>query len=645
MPKNIISTDDRQEIRSAMAGLSGARAKAEAQLWATRLDCHISRIYEITEDVRPPRKQRTDSGKRRADIDHPMVRFALECVVANRLDPDLAIETVLAQPEFAGQEFPISLGSFRRLLRERGLDRKQRRSPRHAFRSWEAKAPLERFQFDISGLKQRWWYDISNRRILRVNELQVSGNHPNENRNRVQVWSFHLVDDYSRFRYVRFVAVDKPNSGHVIDFLLECFRNLGIPLALYTDNDPIIVCKRMRRAASILDRAFAESGGFKLEQHTPGRPQATGKVEAGHRICEKFWNLIGLKRVTPDLKTLNKLAANVCDGDSRVPSRATGIAPLLRFNQGHQAIRIPPPALLDSAFKATPYRLSVAGNLTIRVEGATYQLPRAANLRHNGQNVPNPFLGLAGRRGDAFKIDVVWPPAADYFVCIVDGRQYEFDRVLATPDAAGEFRAMPESIGQQTEKIIRASARARRAANKEAGVEIVTPGIDVPLAAQVAGAVVAGAQFNAGTAGVSPASSLASSQSGISNLESGISTVAGHRSSVAQPGAVAANTSMFPRKRIETDPALIAALAPGAVPPSMMTGQIVNRWTAAEQLQAVDLLPAELTSADKAWLDRVFAGRDEMLDTELRALLADRVEEEIRTVSGSARVVQMRETA
>lgn len=571
MPKNIISPDDRQEIRSALAGLAGARAKQAAQQYASLLNCHVSRIYEITKDLRPARKPRADKGKRRADLlQHEGLKFVTECVLVKRLDPDLAIETAEAN----GFNVPVSEGTVRRYLRERGLDRRQRRSPIHAFRSWEAKAPLEIFQFDITGLKERWYEDVRTRRILHLSDLDVSTNHPNENRNRVKLWSFHLCDDYSRVRYVRFVAVDKPNSCHVIEFLLECFRVLGVPLVLYTDNDPIIVSRRMARASDILNRAFAESGGFRLAQHTPGRPQATGKVETGHRIVEKFWNSIGLKLETPRLADLNRYAANVCDRYSRVPNRATGIAPLLRFNEGHQAKRIPPPALLDSAFKASTYTVAVSGDLTISIEKVRYQLPRREQLGR----LPNPFLLLAGRRGS--KIEVVWPPDADYFVAIVDGMQYELDRVVAQSDAAGEFRTLPESAAQQTMKAARASHAERRRAHKEAGTEIVVPGMDVPFAA----------------AGVSE------------------------------------QTAIFPRKEINPSLAQWANVAPEAVAPSVVDGQLVNRWTAAEQLQAEELLPTPLSSRDKDWLDKVFAGRDEMAIGELREALATRVEEPARIV-------------
>lgn len=587
MPRTRITAETKQELRNALSGLAGARAVAEVGRWATLLDVDKSRIYEVTKDLRPERKQRADKGKRRADLKHPLVEFALERIIVNRLDPDVAIETTMAQPEFKGQTFPVSLGTLRRYLRQNGLDRKQRRHPRHAHRSWEAKAPREIFQFDITGLKERWWADVNTRRILHLTDLDVSRNHPNENKNRVKVWSFHLVDDYSRLRYVRFVAVDKPNTAHVIEFLWAAFREMGIPQKLYTDNDPIIVSRRMRRAADVFDRVFADSGGFKLEQHRPGNPRATGKVEVGHQIMEAFWNIISLKSKTPSFESLNLLAERVCEKKNREVNRATGMPAVLRFNEGHAALRMPPAAVLDSAFKANCFEVTVTGSVTFKYDGAEYQLPRSANLKWNSQIVPNPFLSIAGRRG--MKMEVVWPPEADYFVAIVDGTQFELDRVVAQADAAGDFRTVADSVGQQAEKAIRESARVRRKANKAAGTEIVAPGLDVDFE--------------------------------------------------VKQSPIAANTTIFPKKQIAPEPADWARH--GVVAPSLIDGQPIDLWSAAELLKEEGAFePTEagqIAAHDMTWLKSVFAGRDEIKDTELRAAV------ELRSqIADSTRVVAMR---
>jgi transposase InsO family protein len=563
MPRSIINDDDRQEIRAALAGLSGPRAKAEAQRWADFKGCHIDRIYTVTKDLRPDRKKRTDSGKRRVGLlEHPGMKTFAELVTANKLDPDQAIEMTRAN----GQDIPVSLGTARRYLREHGLTRRNRRSGVRPYRRFEADAPGEIYQFDISGVKERW-VDLKTRRILHVSPLEVSKNHPNTKVNRVQIWKFVLVDDYSRFKYVRFVASSQIDSEHVNNFLLGAFREMGIPQILYTDNDSKIVSRRMRRAESILNRAFADSGGFKLDQHTPGNPQATGKVEVTHQLVEKFEKYIGACDRVPTLEELNKFTLRLCSKVNWTVHRVTGEMPAIRFRHGNSVMRVPPPEILNSAFTATEFMREVRPDLTFSYDAVVYQLPRNALL--GGER--NPFVDWVGQ-----KLKFVWPTDADYFVVIgLNGRAYELDRCIAKADRAGEFRTPAESIAQQATKLLAASAKEKKAARRAAGEERIVPGIHVDFA-----------------------------------------TVA----TVSQPSSI----EIFPRKKIETNPELLAVLAPGTIPPSMVTGQLVNRWTAAEQMQDAELLPAELTSDDKAWLDHVFADRDQMLDTELRALLEAR---------------------
>lgn len=556
-----------QEIASALSGLSGARAKAEISKLAIRYGVSESRLYDVSRAVRPKRKPRTDKGKRRADLlAHEGLRFATELRVLKSLDPDLSMETARAN----GFDVPVSLGTYRRYLRETGLNRRQLRDGRRPHRRWEAANPLDLFQFDISGVKERW-IDQTTRRILHVTPLTVSKNHPNKNSNLVPLWKFGLVDDHSRLRYVRFIACDKPNSIHVIDFLLQAFRELGIPLVLYTDNDRIIISKRMQRAASILDRAFASSGGFRLEQHKAGNPQATGKVEVGHQIFERFERLIGVKYETPDLATLNEFTIAVCHRYNWTTHRETGAQPALRFRNGHSAVRVPPAALLDEAFKADEFEVSIRADLTFGFQGVRYQLPRSANVC----TLPNPFLSLAGRRG--VKITIVWPPNADYFVAIVDGNEFEIERRVAESDAAGEFKTVAQTPGQQAVKSLEKSAATRKRQHKESGTDLIVPGIDVPFA-------VAGAD--------------------------------------RQPVAV------LPRPKVETSPELLAAMGVGIVPPSMVQGRLLGLYAAATLFAEEGAFERnemdQVSIADLDWLRSVFAGREEVSDAELRNALAQR---------------------
>jgi transposase len=449
----------KQEIRESLSGLRGPRAKVEVERLSKHLGVSASTVYQAARSVRPARKQRADSGKRRADLlEHEGLRFAAELVVIKHLDPDLALETA----RLNGFDIPVSDATFVRYLRERGLSRDERRNGRRPYRAWEADAPGELFQFDMSSVKERW-LDIRTRRILRVTELEVSKNHPNQNPNRVPLWKFALTDDYSRYKFVRFYAIDYPNQSYVADFLLEAFRMMGVPLTLYTDKDSKITGARMQNVASILSRAFAETGGFKLEQHEAGNAQASGKVERLHLFFEKFERLIGIKYRKPGIEELNDFCANVCEALNWKQHRSTGEKPAIRFNSKRRVLRVPPPAVLNSAFMADSYTPLLTDSLTITIKGGIYQVPQE-----------RPFTDWIGRQ-----VEVLWPPDVGFFILRgFDKTDYEITKVLWKPDAAGEFKKPQESTRQRATKALKTSEKERRRSHIEAGTDLKVPFFD-----------------------------------------------------------------------------------------------------------------------------------------------------------------------
>lgn len=572
MPKTILNEAETQEARAALMGLSGPCAKSEAQRLADHFGCHVSRVYAATKSSRPKRKARTDRGKRRVDLKNDAgMSLATSLVVGHNLDPDLALETARAN----GFATPISLGTYRRQLREAGLNRSQRRSRRVVHRRFEAERPGQIYQFDISGVKERW-VDVRNKRILQVHAGDVNANHPNRKSTRVPLWKFTMQDDHSRFLYTRFVACLKPNSCHVIDFELEAFRAMGVPQVLYTDNDSVIVSKLNQRAASILDHAFAASEGFKLSQHMPYNSNATGKVEKSHQMVEKFEKLISIGEV-PTVDDLNVFAARFCDYYNNTDHRTTGIKPELRFRAGHAVMRVPPDALLNDAFKAREFEVKVNSDVTISVDAKSWQLPRSAKIAstlHGAKEVDNPFIDLAQIENGACK--VVWPIEAEWFIAIAGGIDFEFLKVEAVADLADEHKSVAESTSERNTKHFKEVAASNKKAVREAAKRgeqspIVVPGIDVKF--EIA----------------------------------------------AQP-----RPAMMPRQKV--DPSLVewANLAPGAIAPSMVDGRLLTYFQAAETLQEQDELSNPLNLSDQAWLKSVMAGREKVSETELREQLEKR---------------------
>ncbi len=538
-----------------MRGLTGPQAAAEAQRLSSFYGCSVDRVYSLSREVRPARRTRADKGTRAVCIfENDTLRHAAELVTRSNLPPELALEMAELT---SGVEVAVSLATFRRQLREFGLNRKRMRSRRRAFRPFEADSPMDIYQFDISGVKERW-VDVRTRRLFQVTALEDSRNHPYEHPTRVKLWKFSLLDDCSRRRFVRFIACAKPNATHCIEFLLDACREMGIPRMFYTDRDRIIVGERMSRAAQILNRLFEDDGGFRMEQHRAGNPQATGKVERTHQVVEQYEPLIGLfeeavGEAGATLDRLNDFAREICDRLNWKVHRKTGEAPMLRWQRASTAQRIPPPAVLDAIFTADEFTVPVAADVTVGFEGKRFQLPRRAEF---------PFAEYAstGR-----KVKVIRMKGADsFFVAQDDGSVFEVAMVEARPDSAGEFKSLPETKRDRALKDLDASAKERKRRHKEEGTRVLVPGFDASFKKQ------------------------------------------------------GARAGLMPKRRKEADTSRLAEIAPAAA--AFVEGRPINRWQALDLLRQLRQLDSEtpIHSADKAWLLTLFGEREEMLDTEIR---------------------------
>lgn len=557
MPNHKLGATSKQEIRDALRGLTGAKAAAEIERLAKFYGCSESQIYILSREVRPLRKARADRGRRVADLltDESLL-YTTARVLADNLLPADAIETA----ELNGKPLPVTLATLRRYLREHGLNRRMRRRNARAYRAWEADAPMNIFQFDISGVKQRW-VDLNTRRIYQVSVLDESRNHPYEHPSRVRLWKFCLIDDHSRRKFVRFVACDKPNSMHCIEFMLEAFRVMGIPRMFYTDRDAIIVGERTTRAAQILNRLYEEDGGFRMQQHRAGNPQATGKVERMHQVVEQHEPFIGmfergclaLGERGATLSNLNKFADEMCDKVNWSECRAiNNEIPMLRW-KSHQPLRLPPPAVLDSVFSADEFIVPVAGDVTISFGGARYQLPRTKDF---------PFREYA-EAGSKIKI-VLMKDALSFFVADAAGEFWEIDKMEARPDAAGDYKSLPEAKRERAHKAVEAYVAEESRLHKEAGTRNLVPGFDGP--------------FKRG-----------------------------------------ARPTPMPQQRIEADTSRLTEIAPAAA--AFVEGRLLDRWQAITQFQQEDYFRSPISAADKAWLLALYGDHEALLDTKIRAAL------------------------
>jgi transposase InsO family protein len=422
-----------------------AEIRREVARLAEANGCTKETVYRLTKSVRPSRKTRTDKGDRVVDIRSDQT---FKLMLGWMLNFDMTAADAYRTAQERGFDLPVVLETFERWLREQGLTEKTRRRNLTPHRRFEASAPGEMFQFDISGLKQRW-YDHETRKIITVPETEVSKNHENAKASRTKVWRFALIDDYSRRCFVRYVGVAKPCSSHVVDFLLQAYAELGVPAKLYTDNDQIIKFGRNKRATEILNKILSDQGGYENIFHMPGVSRATGKVERLHQTVERCEKAIGQyleERGPLSLEMLNEsLAPRIEQHINTKVHSETGMAPMARWESAFSVIRRVKYEDLRAAFAADEFTVKLRGDLTFRLKGTSYQLPTTELY---------PFASWIGQ-----KLTVVFHDDLDHFTVLgLDGNEYDIVKDTQRPDVAGEFQSTA-STAEQLRKEAKALAK------------------------------------------------------------------------------------------------------------------------------------------------------------------------------------------
>jgi transposase InsO family protein len=385
-------------------------------------------------------KARADRGKRTYEIKEGSDLWkAMELVTVDKLDPDQALLTC----QVRGLTDLPSLEYFQKLLRENGLGRKARRTPRRAFRSWEAANPGELFQIDVTALKVRW-QDEKTRRILRIESIDK--NHPNMDASKLRVWQIMLVDDCSRRRFLRYIATTHITSKEMVRFECEAFERLGIPHTLYTDNGSEFKGHHIK-AAKILNSILEHDGGYRHTTHAPGNSQASGKVENAHKWAEKMDRFVGLavsegQDVTID--DLNAFADRACEHYENQKHRATNEKPIDRWFSRRVVVRKLPAEIIESALLSDEFEVVLDAAMTVAHKGTIYKIPGV-----------QPFVNYIGQ-----KVKIVVPPSIDLILLTLpDGQEFEIEKILATADAAGDFKRSAESVAQDLTKRLKASRK------------------------------------------------------------------------------------------------------------------------------------------------------------------------------------------
>lgn len=430
MPRRRTLSDD--EIRALQEGastLGPGELRRYAEERAAILGCHWSTVYRAVRAAAPSgRRRRADAGASRV-LDEQTFMDLAAMVTQFDYDAEMAIDTLNANRVLQGQE-PIEIHpeTLRRHLRARGVSRRHNRQDLRIHERWEAPYPGYLFQID-STVAASYYIDdddsIGYEAAVRRNKNKAGNGKP-------RVWIMGGVDDHSRVGWAQFYT---GNDALVwLDFMLRCWRGFadpdtwpafGVPERVYTDQDSAMKSRVVTRALELLEvqRMLALPS---TEHFT--NAQAKGKVERWLQVVmQGFERMTRWKRFT-SLREMNDALVRYLVWRNRKPHSETGVPPFERWLEAPHVTLLPPEEITRRMSYQETERV-VSPDLSIQLEGKTYQLPRRP-----------PFIDLVRRRVRVFYL------ASDLssISVLIDGQEHEISAVEALPNVAGEFRQAPE---------------------------------------------------------------------------------------------------------------------------------------------------------------------------------------------------------
>ena len=193
-----------------------------------------------------------------------------------------AIQKALENGMLPEEARNISVSTFARVFRQKGLLDMEGRMLR-----FEAAAPMEQVQYDVSGSEYLYVADLGDGDpILRV---RASKGYKNKDRyENYRVWYHAMIDDHSRYWLAMPYVAAGEASAEAIRFCKWAFARKederivfrGLPGRIYMDNGPLAKSEATRNF-------FERQLGVEIKTHEPESPTDTGKIE---RKWRQLWS-------------------------------------------------------------------------------------------------------------------------------------------------------------------------------------------------------------------------------------------------------------------------------------------------------------------------------------------------------------------
>lgn len=406
------------------------------------LGVHWSTIYRAVRDVRSAKRaRRNDAGALRS-MDQESFDILAALVVQFDYDAELAIDTLTADRVKRGlPPLEVHPDTLRRHLRQAGVSRRSNAQDLRVHRRWEAPTPGYLWQMD-STVAATWYIETDDTVGY---EAPIHRNKNKAGNGRPRIWLIGAVDDHTRVRWARFYTGNDALAWR--DLLIRAMRGFaepgewpafGIPERIYTDQDSAMKSSALTSMLSVLgiERVLANPS---TEHET--NAQAKGKAERSLGVILHGFEKAFRGARVDSLTELNRLLVRYLVWRNNRVHSETGVAPFERWLTAASVRALPGEDLMRRLLRREVERV-ITSDLSIQLEGKTYQLPRRA-----------PFVDFIKK-----KVAVLYYEADLSKITVVLGNdEHEVDAVEALPDVAGERKSgeTPKAVELKRELLAR----------------------------------------------------------------------------------------------------------------------------------------------------------------------------------------------
>lgn len=402
------------------APFRGKRKMVET--WADNLNCSVNTLYSYLK-----------TGRQRRKGDHKIkdIEDAVKIVAQIKKRPpkeigelsmDQAVKLAIENKLIPKNMKDVSISTFNRILRNFGLNKRERRIQR-----FQALYPNQLHHLDASS-SGIFYVDRTlpdGDYVLKINPhlSKRYKNKPVKNPDRLRAWVYGLTDDYSGVHIARYVAATGESLGDNLNFLSWAWSKnedkliFGLPERVKADQGPMM---KGKAAQDFINRL-----GIKIDPSPPYAKKGHGKIERPwrtqwQRFEKPFYVVNDWKNFEITLNELNRrffiYLEELNNRLHRYEKSTTRLQAWKRINLYGGAVAIPKNAIATIAKR---FERTVGTDGCFSIDGVPYEVKGLHDAKvyvYRGVFADDRMIVMDKATGKKYGVETFKPTPLDTFV-------------------------------------------------------------------------------------------------------------------------------------------------------------------------------------------------------------------------------------